>query len=76
MSLCYFLYAPLYVIYLHLSFIQKFFFCFLILYLGALFYKKKKRKEKNIEDHKKMWEIVVLTDKCRIKKMIIKKNVM
>ena len=49
---------------------------FLILYLGALFYKKKRRKEKKkifIENHKKIWEIVVLTDRCIIKKMISRK---
>ena len=56
-------------------------FLFLILYLGALFYKKKKNKRKEkkkifIENHKKIWEIVVLTDRCIIKKMISKKNVM
>ena len=49
------------------------FFLFLILYLGALFYKKKKKKKIFIENHKKIWEIVVLTYKCIIKKMISKK---
>ena len=39
----------------------------------------KKRKEKKkifIENQKKIWEIVVLTDRCIIKKIISKKNVM
>ena len=43
------------------------------------FLKTTKRKEKKkiyIENHKKIWEIVVLTDRCIIKKMISKKNVM
>ena len=53
-------------------------FLFLILYLGTLFYKekKKKRKEKKkifTENHTKILEIVVLTDRCIIKKMITKK---
>ena len=50
-------------------------FLFLILYLGALFYKKRK-KEKNIENQKKkkkIWKIVVLTDRCKIKKWLAKK---
>ena len=48
---------------------------FLILYLGALFYKKKRKEKKKIfiENHKKIWEIVVLTDRCIIKKMISRK---
>ena len=51
-------------------------FLFLILYLGALFLQIKKEKKKIfIENHKKIWEIVVLTDRC-INKMISKKNVM
>ena len=29
-----------------------------------------------MESYKKIWEIVVLTDRCIIKKMITKKNVM
>ena len=47
---------------------------FLNLYLG-----KKKIKEKKkifIENHKKIWEIAVLTDRCIVKKMISEKNVM
>ena len=40
------------------------------------FFTKKKRKEKKkifIENHKKIWEIVVLTDRCIIKKWLAKK---
>ena len=51
---------------------------FLNLYLGALFYKKKKKKLNEkifIENHKKIWETVILTDRCIIKKMISKKDV-
>ena len=52
---------------------------FLFLILLYLTFLQKKRKEKKkifIENHKKIWEIVVLTDRCIIKKMISKKNVM
>ena len=45
-------------------------FLFLNLYLGVLFYKKRKEKKKIfIENHKKIWEILILTDRCTIKKM-------
>ena len=74
-SLCYFPYASLYIIYLHLYFIQKFFSVFnFVLRCSFL---QKKRKEKNIYRKSfKKWEIIVLTDRCIIKKMISKKNVM
>ena len=37
------------------------------------FLKKKINKKIFIENHKKIWEIVILTDRCIIKKMISKK---
>ena len=49
---------------------------YLNLYLGALFYKKiKYNKNMFIENHKKIWEIVILIDKYIIKKMTSRKNV-
>ena len=45
-------------------------------YLGVLFKKTKEKEKIFTENHKKIWEIVVLTDRCIIKKMISKKNIM
>ena len=68
----YFLYASLYIIYLRLYFI----FVFNFVIRRSFLQKRKKEKEKEkifIESHKKIWEIVVLTDRCIVKKMISKK---
>ena len=52
---------------------------FLNLYLGTLSYKKKKKiyiyiyKNIFIENHEKTWEIVMLTNRCIIKKRLAKK---
>ena len=74
----FFPYASLYAIYLHPLLRSEVLFLFSILYSGAPFYKKKRKEKKKIfiENHENILEIVVLTDRCIIKKMISKKNVM
>ena len=44
-------------------------FLFLNLFFRTLFYKKKRKQKK------KIWEIVILTDRCLIKKTISKKKI-
>ena len=51
-------------------------FLFLILLYLTFLQKRKEKKKIFIENQKKIWEIVLLTDRCIIKKIISKKNVM